>query len=232
MITLGIIGVVAALTLPALISNYQKHVYVNQLKKSVSVLSQGFTTMMGQDGVTELKDTDAFSGMARSSCTQSTILTDKCLSMKDGLERVFSNIKFTPCDGSQVKYLNGNNASSKSANSTCIEFPDGSEIYNYTSYKTRRGNIAHPTGGYVSTMYVDVNGPKNPNTIGRDIFYLYMGNNGTIYAVGSQAYSEMAASDSNREYWRTTTINSLKCDTSSMGLACAGRVLEEDAMNY
>jgi hypothetical protein len=54
---LGIIGVVAALTLPTLISNYQKHVYVAQLKKSVSVLSNGFKLMMAHDGVTELKDT-------------------------------------------------------------------------------------------------------------------------------------------------------------------------------
>ena len=34
LITLGIIGIVAAMTLPALIGNYQKHVTVNKLKKS------------------------------------------------------------------------------------------------------------------------------------------------------------------------------------------------------
>ena len=42
LITLGIIGVVAALTMPALISNYKKTVYVNQLKKSVSVIENGW----------------------------------------------------------------------------------------------------------------------------------------------------------------------------------------------
>ena len=33
LVTLGIIGVVAALTIPALIADYKKIVYVNQLKK-------------------------------------------------------------------------------------------------------------------------------------------------------------------------------------------------------
>ena len=40
MVTLGIIGVVAALTMPALIANYQKHVAVNKLKKAYTVISQ------------------------------------------------------------------------------------------------------------------------------------------------------------------------------------------------
>lgn len=38
LITLGIIGVVAAMTIPALISKYQKHVYYTQFMKAVTVL--------------------------------------------------------------------------------------------------------------------------------------------------------------------------------------------------
>ena len=57
LITLGIIGVVAAMTMPSLIANYQKKVWVNQLKKSVSVLEQGFQKMLADDGVDDLRDT-------------------------------------------------------------------------------------------------------------------------------------------------------------------------------
>lgn len=39
LITMGIIGIVAALTIPALIANYQKQVTVDRLKKSFSVIS-------------------------------------------------------------------------------------------------------------------------------------------------------------------------------------------------
>ena len=40
LITLGIIGVVAAMTLPALIQNYQKQVLLTQLKKNYAILNQ------------------------------------------------------------------------------------------------------------------------------------------------------------------------------------------------
>ena len=40
LVTLGIIGVVAAMTMPAVIANYQKQETVNKLKKTYSVLNQ------------------------------------------------------------------------------------------------------------------------------------------------------------------------------------------------
>lgn len=40
LITLGIIGVVAAMTLPSLIGNYRKHIVATRLKTSYSILSQ------------------------------------------------------------------------------------------------------------------------------------------------------------------------------------------------
>ena len=43
LITLGVIGIVAALTMPALIANYQTKVTVTKLKKFYSVMSQAFT---------------------------------------------------------------------------------------------------------------------------------------------------------------------------------------------
>ncbi len=40
LITLGVIGIVAALTLPSVIQNYQKKVTVERLKKTYSTLAQ------------------------------------------------------------------------------------------------------------------------------------------------------------------------------------------------
>ena len=42
LITLGIIGIVAAMTLPALISNHNKKVIATQLKQNYSIISQAF----------------------------------------------------------------------------------------------------------------------------------------------------------------------------------------------
>ena len=231
LITLGIIGVVAALTLPTLISNYQKQVYVNQLKKSVSVLSNGFKLMMAHDGVTELKDTEAYSEMG-TTCSQDNILTDNCRSIREGLQSVFSGIQFTPCDGSEVKFLNGRIWSeAKSSSRTCMKFSDGSEIFDYYFYKnfTDQGS---------NNLSIDINGSKKPNTVGRDIFILDLLNTRGVYGFGSSFSAELNAGGVPEGdiyegfYWRTTRDRTYKCDTSSMGVSCTGRVLEEDAMNY
>ncbi len=226
LITLGIIGVVAAMTLPTLISNYQKQVYVNQLKKSVSVLSQGFTTIMGQEGVTRLSDTEVFSGIPGSACNQFSINTDDCRGLKEGLNRVFSGIQFSPCEGPEMKSLNGLDDPMPKYG-TCIKFADGLEIYNFSFYKTVNDS------GRTADLLIDINGPKNPNTLGRDGFRFILGNNGTVYPDGSQISSEITCGgDPNRCYWRTSTLSSYKCTLNGDGYGCAGRVLEEDAMNY
>ncbi|MBO6087124.1 type II secretion system protein, partial [bacterium] len=68
LITLGVIGVVAAMTLPTLIHNYQKTVYVNQLKKSYSILEQAFQKMMADDGVQKLSDTSVWASKGNTTC--------------------------------------------------------------------------------------------------------------------------------------------------------------------
>lgn len=50
LITLGIIGVVAAMTMPSLITNYQEKQRVSQLKKVYSALSQAFVSAVQENG--------------------------------------------------------------------------------------------------------------------------------------------------------------------------------------
>ena len=50
LITLGIIGVVAAITLPTLIQNYKRHVVANKLKTDVSILQQALQRSIADNG--------------------------------------------------------------------------------------------------------------------------------------------------------------------------------------
>ncbi len=50
MITLGIIGVVAALTMPALIANHRKNVVENRLKHFYSTINQAITLSEVENG--------------------------------------------------------------------------------------------------------------------------------------------------------------------------------------
>ena len=58
LITLGIIVVVSVLTIPNIISNYQKKVYVTQLQKGYAQLQQVFDMAMADDEVEYLADTE------------------------------------------------------------------------------------------------------------------------------------------------------------------------------
>jgi prepilin-type N-terminal cleavage/methylation domain-containing protein len=50
LITLGIIGIIAALTMPALVASYQKKVLETRIKHFYSVLNQATTTKIAEDG--------------------------------------------------------------------------------------------------------------------------------------------------------------------------------------
>ena len=55
LITLGIIGVVAALTLPAVIQNYQKRSLEVATKKFYSVITQAVKQYMTDEGIDDLR---------------------------------------------------------------------------------------------------------------------------------------------------------------------------------
>ena len=65
LITLAIIGIVAALTIPSVISNYQQQEFKTGLKKAVSVLNEAIQTNIAQDGETPYENDDLFTYLQR-----------------------------------------------------------------------------------------------------------------------------------------------------------------------
>ncbi len=189
--------------------------------------------MMAHDGVTELKDTEAFSGIKVEQCTSSkgNFYTDSCKSIREALQNTFTGITFTT-ETINFKYLNGTPTSFN--NVPVIHFTDGSYIIYFIFNQHLTG--ATNTIGSMGSLMIDVNGYKNPNTRGRDIFEFQISNSGVLYPSGSKAELELTTRPQNIDsrYWRTTTSSSYDCksDGLSKGSGCAGRVLEEDAMNY
>src|SRR5574344_1022164 len=68
LIVLGIIGIVAALTIPTLMANVQKQQYLTALKKFYSTQSEGFARMLAEDNAEKLEDTEAFQAIADNWC--------------------------------------------------------------------------------------------------------------------------------------------------------------------
>ena len=150
LITLGVIGVVAALTLPTLIKNYQKHVTVNKLKTAYSIFSQAVIYSIEENGDPSNwnVDKDTFLSIYinpylknPSEVKPYNIYTTR--SLKDG-KGIYTTLLFHTI---QTKTFVLNNGMS----------------YSFT---------LHPNWGNVPSynIFVDINGAAEPNILGKDVF--------------------------------------------------------------
>lgn len=154
LITLGIIGVVAAITIPALIVNYQKEVTVTSLKKMYSTLNQAAEMYQAEHEITY----EEF---------------DTSLDGKSFLYKYFKpylNI-IHECNNFLECYDNYPLAIDRKTSYTRINYiavlSDGSYL----------GVFSIPSG---ALFFFDINGAKGPNYSGRDIFSFYLINKSTI----------------------------------------------------
>ena len=229
LITLGIIGIVAAMTMPALIANYQKKVLVTKLKKSVSMFEQGFQRMKADDVVDSLLDTSLWNSIPDSnycSLNNTEATNQKCMPFFNDF------LKYFP--GSELIKLNKNNnlsycdlskkscSTQTSAGTYMVRFADGTLLlrvafdtrgYNGSKDKEERyikkikeqgGNMFCRTA---DSFMIDVNGPSKPNTVGRDLFRFALSCDGKLYPYAGKDWSLWWApyyNDilKNSNYWR------------------------------
>ena len=220
LITLGIIGVVAALTLPTLIQNHQKQVYVTQLKKAYSTLNNAINKMAVDEGVVDWSQT--FCGSTQfwgdNDINVSIAKQNECY---DRILKQFNVMKKKQvgvvCSEPWCMYGYDNYGSGK-------EFVDVGNTYstidnlNNFMFVTSDGmTYLFLCGGGFSHIGVDVNGiAKGPNKVGRDYFEFHWKN-----------YSESNLIPDGSEYdsWKN-------CSATNLSTSCTAKVLIEGKMNY
>lgn len=210
LITLGVIGVVAALTLPTLIKNYQKHVLVNQLKKAVSVFEQGMQKMIIDESVDNLKQLPMFD--MDNGCYQNGYgsLIGETL-----LKKYFKILKFS-YDEFEAKYLDENLGEDSSSDPAPVYMSDGTIYYIDGCYSSN---------WIAGSVIIDVNGTKKPNQWGRDVFEFYITPLGNLVPIrGTYEQSKSSRYWKNGNYLCGTEGSS---DISNVGgYGCAARIIE------
>lgn len=169
LITLGIIGIVASLTIPALIQSVQDNEFKNKMKKEYSVLSQAF-------GLIKNENNDSFIE-ALGSCTNPSICISEVFKQKlsylkqcDSNDGANLNECFPSLD--KIKFLNGSPANDMYIGNS---YTEGLVLTDGTSLALELGNsnCSDTTGAYSNNcgwITVDVNGTNPPNTWGRDLY--------------------------------------------------------------
>ena len=236
LITLGIIGVVAAITLPTLINNYQKTQYVTSLKKVYTEFNEVLKEMSADAGcVNDLQCSGLFAAV-----TDSTTLGDELVKHI----KVAKNCKTSTGQGCWSTNTNENYDGTSATNYTF-------DLYGYYSFITADGmsvsisnyadNCTHGSGtwttgelGYMSQVcgyiYLDVNGPKKPNNWGRDGFEFWItnGKGALLYPRGGKDDNH----NNSNNWWNYNNRND--CSSSNKyGDYCAGRIVENGwVMDY
>ena len=168
LITLGIIGVVAALSLPSLINWYNKNVTLERLKKFYSVIKQANLLVMEEAGCSEMgfSFTDY---SADNSYKQFYNYYAKYLNIAKNCR---TNAKNGGCFPSQYYYLNKQEVPSTSTGAyAAFGLADGTSL--------RVEATGAPDNQHIIFL-VDINGLRNPNIVGKDIFEFKVYNDGDV----------------------------------------------------
>lgn len=227
LITLAIIGIVAALTIPTLINNYQKSQYVTGYKKAFSMWAQTAIKMANDSGCP-----------GNLACffdsTSAQVMGPKIIPYFKVVKTCASGE--TGCFAS-TSYMNYDHTNPTTTLGTTSDYynyqfvtADGMSVaidYPYVACGTDLSGIPGSNSRKTCLdVWVDSNGVKPPNTLGRDLFRFFItnGKGPAVYPYGGSEYS----------HWLENGCNKgVGSGASVAGFSCAGRVIEEGwQMNY
>ena len=194
LITLGIIGVVAAMTMPSLITAKQEKATISTIKKNYSIFANAL--LMAQNDNGELytwgitKDADGLNLVSSNLKPYLKIIEDCGVGEKSDC---------APGDNGKFKDLAGNkrNESFSSDDYYTFRLNDG------TAVALRITNACNNLDTNCVEFYIDTNGKKYPNTLGKDIFYFAGFGSGKLRAAGI-GHSSSETGWAAREGWYTT----------------------------
>ena len=238
MVTITVIGIVAALTMPGIVMHYHKEEYVTQLQKALSQYEQAMQHIMFRHECTDINCTGLYDGTAADAQWNTKFDEEMRKSIQIIKSEKNGKAMQPELESGPLKPKNAKLSTQVDWRSTAgykFMTPDG------VMYQVIPKNcelVAHPTlttiENICAEVTIDVNSERRPNKYGRDLFKFIVAQNGHLYALYSSAYSNaMTGSPTGNSYWRT---NEELCAGEDIldngpenvsGDGCAARVIEE-----
>lgn len=198
LITLGIIGVISALTLPSLLNDTQGAQVGPKLGKAVSMFEQANQALLTDNNVDSISDI-----FARSN-------NDSDSEEGDYFEELSNHLKISLYRG--TTYTVSSDASSGPCFNQPLNFRPRFR-YNWQSkdgavyYLNFWGNVdrnSPPHKRHIGVLFIDINGDASPNLPGTDVFAFSLRDDGSLFPVGSFAW---AGDESISPTWQTQCPN-------------------------
>ena len=201
LITLGIIGVVAALTIPNIIKHYQNEVTVTKLQKAYSTLNQAFRQSENDNGSSEFwQETPEISAQDYFEKYWKPYLKEPKLCQTHQECGYTSWKPYIALNGSSV---------AMSLDSARVKIKTIDDVfYLFTEATTNSEGKLVP----FRNVFIDINGAKAPNKFGEDVFaFNRVIGKGIMPACYNCSYNSLTAN----------------CNRKSNGVYCAARIMAD-----
>lgn len=190
LVTLGIIGVVSAMTVPTLMQNHQRKTYVTQLHKVYNEFQQAAEAQKTERNALTLSEAGV-----RSDAAMGTFLKNQFKIVKDCTGSP------SDCFAASYKNMNGGDVTAYSNTSApCFALASGAVICAKYSKSERTNSSGGITSGtlpsinvnfnyienLIGDLVIDINGKEGPNVVGRDLFIAGIYADGTISSANTR----------------------------------------------
>ena len=233
LITLGIVSVIAAMTLPSIIGNYKKKTYVTALQKFYTEFSQALQNSQADAGCGELECFGLSPNLTDSEWTnnaQSWLKKNFTVLRIIKIEQNKQRIRFHCLKGASCKSLLDISAYTSTTAKDVL-------VYTISGFKFE---ILYDGVSRFLIVLADINGDKGPNIAGRDLFQFFLTQDGKLYPMNGIAYMEYqgVTKRPSHIYWVDNplycgSLDKSKNPDSIQGRGCAARIIESGwKMNY
>lgn len=178
LITLSIIGLISVLTIPSLVKNYKNKLYAASIEKIYSQITDAVQAVMNDELSSEFYKTSA-GVIADDNSTCSTAKQGPCWFMRNYLSVAKGMVDCTS------KKINGDNGKKPVCVADEYTSPsgEGSMIHFGECVQTVSGAAVcmtlNPANG-VTSVFIDTNGPAQPNFTGIDVFVMNISSAGEV----------------------------------------------------
>ena len=203
LVTLGIIGVVSAMTVPSLMQNYQRQSYVTQLHKVYNEFEQALVRYQNDKNAVSISE----AGLTTAA------------EMNDFITKYFKVVQtcsdaLTPCYFDGYKTINGGSVNATVGTSHVLASGVSLRLI-----KSEQGNK-------LANLMVDINGQKGPNILGRDLFFFALYKNGRVDDYNDETADAPLTKDQRDSSYNN---NCMKAGSDAVsGWGCFGKILNDN----
>lgn len=223
LVTLGIIGVISAMTIPSISAKANNKAFAAKLSTTITNLETAFSNMMVDEGVADLSESSFYQNLSNNKKEDAAAklgkflkITENGKNLKDyyGVEKPFKSTGAISLSKLKDIYT--------TKNGTILMLCDGNYLYEEETMK----KYGIPNENFIMTVRVDVNGKAKPNFFGRDVAFFYVTDTGKLYSAGSKIVSVMVYKSLDKIY--TKTGHDYSCIDGSVTPGCTARLVENN----